>query len=720
MRAFCILSVPDILLFFDRNGILKESEAIVFTEVTSILLKRWEIGAPDPEKAAKLRQQGGITQLCAEVLVSRGIESVDAAGSLLNVSELSDPLLMKDMERAAERILEAVDSGERICVYGDYDCDGVTATVILTDWLTGAGADVMWYIPTRAEGYGMRIDRLQKLKEEGVSLIVTVDNGISAVEEAKAAKELGIDLVITDHHRPGDVLPEAVAVVDPYRPDCMSPYKTVCGAVVALKLTAVLDGGDWEPAMEQFGDLAALATIADVMPLDGENRFIVQRGLQLLANTERMGLYSLMAVCGIEAGTPISSTAAAFQLIPRINAAGRFASAALAAKLFLTDDPEEAQMLAEQIHGLNNDRRETEQVIFGQIMEQIRQNPDLISGRVLVFSGDDWHHGVIGIVAARLQERFGKPCFLMSREPDGYRGSARSFGDFSVFECLKYCEPHLLRYGGHPGAGGFTVSPESLDAFCAAIQEYAAKFNPQMPVMTVHAERALEPSELTVQNVMGLSVLEPFGQGNPKPLFVLKEMTVSEIYGMSGGIHTKLRLRKNGFQQDVLLFRMKPEETGIEPGQVLDFLISADVREYMGKPSLSLRCEDWRKSARAQEQDIAAQAAYDAYRRGEKLPSLAYYQRMCPHRSDLVAVYQMVQGAPVSIPHICEKLQKAGMNRCRARVCADIFSELGLLRYDAASDTLTRLPVTQKRNLTESAEYRRILKLAQTDGAEQK
>ena len=308
MRAFCILSVPDILLFFDRNGILKESEAIVFTEVTSILLKRWEIGAPDPEKAAKLRQQGGITQLCAEVLVSRGIESVDAAGSLLNVSELSDPLLMKDMERAAERILEAVDSGERICVYGDYDCDGVTATVILTAWLTGAGADVMWYIPTRAEGYGMRIDRLQKLKEEGVSLIVTVDNGISAVEEAKAAKELGIDVVITDHHRPGDVLPEAVAVVDPYRPDCMSPYKTVCGAVVALKLTAVLDGGDWEPAMEQFGDLAALATIADVMPLDGENRFIVQRGLQLLANTERMGLYSLMAVCGIEAGTPISST----------------------------------------------------------------------------------------------------------------------------------------------------------------------------------------------------------------------------------------------------------------------------------------------------------------------------------------------------------------------------------------------------------------------------
>ena len=679
------------------------------------MLKRWKIGAPDAQKAAKLRQQGGITQLCADVLIARGIESLEAAGNLLNISELSDPFLMKDMETAAERILAAVDSGEKICVYGDYDCDGVTATVILTDWLTCAGADVIWYIPTRAEGYGMREDRIRKLKEEGVSLIVTVDNGISAVEEAALIRSLGMELVITDHHRPGDVLPEAVAVVDPFRQDCPSPYKTVCGAVIAMKLVAAMDGGDWEPALEQFGDLAALATIADVMPLDSENRLIVQRGLQLLANTERMGLYSLMAVCGISEGTPVSASAAAFQLIPRINAAGRFASASLAAKLFLTDDPAEAQMLAEQIHALNNDRRATEQVIFEEIMAKIQQDPMLTCRRVLVFTGENWHHGVIGIVAARLQERFGKPCFLMSRETEGYRGSARSFGDFSVFECLKYCEPHLLRYGGHPGAGGFTVSEENHDAFCAAIQEYAAKNNPQMPVMTVHAERTLSPADLTVENVSGLHILEPFGQGNPQPLFVLPEMSVSEVYGLSGGIHTKLRLRKNGVQLEVLLFRMKPEETGILSGQVYDFLIAAEVREYMGRQTLTLRCEDWRRSERSREQAIAAQAAYDAYRRGERLPSLAYYQRMCPQRSDLVAVYQMVQGAPVTIAQICDKLQKSGMNRCRARVCADILSELALLRYDAAADTLMRLPVTKKRNLTESEEYRKILKLAQTE-----
>lgn len=674
------------------------------------MLKRWEVGKPDAKTAEQLRKQGGVTQLCADVLAARGIESLERAGQLLNVSELSDPFLLKGMQQAADRILQAVDSGESICVYGDYDCDGVTATVMLTDWLSCAGADVRWYIPTRKEGYGMREARIRTLKEEGVSLIVTVDNGISAVDEAKLIRELGMDLVITDHHRPGDVLPEAVAVVDPFQPGCPSPYKTICGAVVVLKLIAAMDGGDWETALEQFGDLAALATVGDVMPLDGENRFIVQRGLQLLANTERMGLFSLMAVCGIEHGTPVSAQTAAFQLIPRINAAGRFASASVAARLFLTDDPEEAQMLAAEIHSLNDERRKTEQEILAEILTQIRKDPSLLSKRVLVFAGEDWHHGVIGIAAARLEERYGKPCFLMSKEEDGYRGSARSFGDFSVFECLKACEAHLIRYGGHPGAGGFTVSEEEKDAFCDAIQAYAAKANPVMPVLTVHAEKAVAPQEMTVENVSGLSVLEPFGEGNPKPLFILEQVQVTDIIPLSGGAHTKLRIRKDGVQQEVLIFRMSPEETGIQPGAVLDILIGADVRTYQGKPSLTLRAEDWRSSAAAQEQAIAAQAAYDTYMRGEPLPSPAYYQRMCPHRKDLVAVYQLVQRAgSLTVSRICDLLKKDGMNRCRARVIADIFSELGLLIFDAADDKLMRAENVQKRELNDSAAYRKIL-----------
>ncbi|MBR5372549.1 MAG: single-stranded-DNA-specific exonuclease RecJ, partial [Oscillospiraceae bacterium] len=476
------------------------------------MLKNWEIGSPDPNLSETLRRQGGISSLCADVLISRGILSVEAAGELLNVDALSDPFLLMGMQDAVDRITAALDSGERICVYGDYDCDGVTATVMLVSWLTVAGADVIWYIPTRAEGYGMRCDRIQKLHdEEDVSLIITVDNGISAVEEAKYIKELGMSLVITDHHRPGDVIPEADAVVDPYQPDCASPYKTICGAVVVLKLLAAIDGGEIEPVLEQFGDLAALATIADVMPINGENRFLVQRGLEFLTNTDRVGLLALMAVSGIEIGTAISASAAAFQLIPRINAAGRFGDASLAAKLFLTDDPEEAESLAQQIHGLNTERRETEQIILQEIMDYIRLHPETLWQRVLVFSGENWHHGVIGIVAARLQERFGKPCFLMTRDGECYRGSARGFGAFSVFDCLYSCEPLLVKYGGHPGAGGFTVTAENKDAFCDAIQTYALEHNREMPVMTVSAVRAVSPQELSLQNVKGLEILEPFG-----------------------------------------------------------------------------------------------------------------------------------------------------------------------------------------------------------------
>ncbi len=674
--------------------------------------KNWEIGSPDQQAAEMLRRQGGITKLCAEVLVSRGITSMERASAFLDAEELSDPFLIMDMDKAADRILQAVESGERICVYGDYDCDGVTATVMLTDWLNYAGAEVSWYIPTRKEGYGIREEQIRQLAEEGVSLIITVDNGISAVEEAKLIRSLGMELVITDHHRPGDVLPDAVAVVDPHRSDCPSPYKSLCGAGVVLKLIAALEGGDCEPALEQFGDLAALATIADVVQLDGENRYLVKRGMQLLQNTERMGLLSLMAVCAIDPRKPITATTAAFQLIPRINAAGRFASASIAARLFLTDDPEEATLLAAQIHTLNDDRRATERRILEQILTEIRNHPEQLHARVLVFVGEDWHHGVVGIVAARLMERFGKPCFLLSREEgEGYRGSARSFGEFSVFDCLYACSDTLMRYGGHPGAGGFTVAEEQLENFMQGIHSYAAKMHKVMPVMTIHAVRALSPQDLHPQNVEGLQILEPYGAGNARPVFALLNATVQERIALAGGQYTKLRVMKDQQQLELLIFRCAPEETGIAVGMQYDFLVSPEVRPYQGKASLSIRAEEWRIAGIPQAQTIAAEQAYEAYCRGEALPE-AYYQRMCPSRDDLIAVYQAVGNEPMLLALLCRKLYAKGMNYCRARLCTDIFTELSLFSYDAIQDQVQRLPVTQKRSLTESQQYRSILHLA--------
>lgn len=670
------------------------------------MLKQWHVGTPDERMAKRLSESGGISMLCAKVLAARGFESIEAAEQFVELTELSDPFLLRDMRQAVERILRAIDTGEQICVYGDYDCDGITATVMLTEWLKCAGANVQWYIPTREEGYGMRSERIRSLAEEGVELIVTVDNGISAHAEAQTAKELGIDLVITDHHRPGETLPEAYAVVDPHRSDCMSPFKEICGAVVALKLIAALEGGDCEVALEQFGDLAALATLADVMPLKDENRTIVRRGLELLTNTERMGLRALLLVSGIEEGEPIAASTAAFQITPRINAAGRMAEASVSAKLLLTDDPEEAQALAEQIQSMNSNRKNTEQVIMDEILMRVRQNPDLLCRRVLTFAGENWSHGVVGLVAGRLTKMFGKPCFLMAKDTEGYRGSARSVEPFSIFDCLQACAEHLIRYGGHPSAGGFTVRHDAVDAFQEAIQAYAKENYSETPVVTLHAECTVSPRELTVANVRSLQLLEPYGEGNPVPLFVLEQMTVAERMALSKGQHTKLRLQKDGTAVDVLLFGMSPEQTGMQPGMVFDFLAAAEVRPYQGRDSLSLRVEDWRVSAKGQTQAIAAQQAYETDRRGEALPD-AYYVRMCPTRSELIAVYQAVN-LPVRLSSVCARLQSTGVNWCKLRVCVDIFTELGLLEYDVVSDTVSRMPVTEKRDLESSTRYQYI------------
>lgn len=664
--------------------------------------KQWKLGQPDTQAAAQLSEALGITQICAEVLLSRGISSPQTAKAFLEAPPLSDPFLLMDMEKAVQRILQAIEQGEAICVYGDYDCDGVTATVMLVDWLTYAGADVRWYIPTRKEGYGIRCEQIDLLKEQGTSLIITVDNGISAIEEAAYIREKGMELIVTDHHRPGDVLPDAVAVVDPHRADCPSPFKPLCGAGVVLKLIAALEGGDYDSAIEQFGDLAALATVADVVELSGENRYLVKRGLELLRNTERMGLLSLMAVCAIDIHKPITSTMAAFQLAPRINAAGRFASASIAARLLLTDDPEEATLLAAQIQTLNDDRRATEKVILDQILDEIREKPELLRRRVLIFVGEDWHHGVVGIVAARLMERFGKPCFLLSREDgEGYRGSARSFGSFSVFECLHACAPHLVRYGGHPGAGGFTVAEDALSDFSEAVEAYAAAHHGTMPAMIVHAERAISANDLNPRNIDGLRVLEPYGAGNVQPVFALLQVLVQERIPIGGGKYIKLKGLQGQIPVELLIFRCTAEESGIRTGMLYDFLVTPEVKQFQGRAQLGVRAEEWRVSGLQQAQMIAAEQAYDAYCRKEALPE-AYYAKMCPDRNALVAFYQAAERTPQPMELLCRRLKDADMNYCRARLCADILSELGLIAHDVVNDTIRLLPVQQKRDLSES------------------
>ncbi|MBQ8688211.1 MAG: single-stranded-DNA-specific exonuclease RecJ [Ruminococcus sp.] len=663
-------------------------------------MKKWQMTELDLKIAQALCAGSDISMLCAEVLAARGIFSLEEAAALLNCDGLSDPFLIQDMQAAADTINAAIDAGISICIYGDYDCDGVMATVILYSYLSELGADVTYYIPEREEGYGLNEAAIRQLHEDGAELIVTVDNGITALREAELIYEMGMRLVVTDHHQPLEELPRAEAVVDPHRSDCASPYKKYCGAGIALLLIAAMDGGDDTMAMEQFGELAAIATVADVVELSSENRYLVQMGLRLLANTERPGLLALMEKSGV-LGKKLTSTTMAFSLAPRINAAGRFGSPLQAVHLLLAETPEEAKVLAEQLEQCNCARKKEEEKILAEIEGQIEKDPALLCRRVLVFAGAQWHHGVIGIVAARLQERFGKPVFMITLEENGARGSARSFDAFSVFACLDACKAHLTKYGGHMGAGGFSLEPESVPAFTEAVLAYAARNFPQMPVMTAKADKLLMPQDLTIENVAGLELLEPYGAGNPAPVFALCHAVLKELVPLSGGLHTKLRLIYGSMAIEALLFRTAPEAVSLKPEDMCDLLVTVGINQFGGRTSLSLIVQDYRRSGVKQAKYFAAKDAYEQFIRGEEL-SKAYYKAITPAREELTAVYKKIPEGGIGMDALFMHMQSLPMNYCKLRIALDVFAELGLVAQDLYHETVRRLPVKAKVNLENS------------------
>lgn len=672
-------------------------------------MKKWIIGKPDDSASAELAKQCGLSPLCSSVLVSRGINSVQKACDFFNFKKddsrpaLSDPFLTKDMKAAADAVLEAVDNGEYICVYGDYDCDGITATTILYSYLECLGANVRYYINMRSDGYGLCEKGIRELADDGVQLIVTVDNGISAVNEVKLANELGMKVVVTDHHQPGENLPDALAVVDPHRTDCTSLYKDLCGCAVALKLIAAMDGGDYSAALEQFSDFAALATIADVVPLTGENRFIVESGLHYLKNTENLGLQALMKKAGVK--DRLSSVDVSFSIIPRINASGRFGSASDAVELFLTDDEQRAEELAEQLDRLNSERKAAEEQILASIEESISASPEILYDRVLVIYGDGWHHGVIGIVAARLVERFGKPVFLLSDDGDEARGSARSVEGFSIYEALAACGEHLTKFGGHVGAGGFSLLKENIGSFKEAMRKFAAEHYPAPPVLTIRADKVILPNELTLDAISSLSSLEPFGEGSRQPIFLIRKAVLTDIVPLSGGVHTKLRLNYGGTMLEGLLFGTKAEDILYRKDDTLDLLASFSINVFNGRTSVSMRISDMRSSSVSQLRYFNAKAAYEQFRRGEGIdPTLA--KRALPTRDELILIYKTIaKFGVISSDELFGQLDENVISYCKLRIAVDIFTELGFITYEIWNDRITFIKNPPKAAIESSKIY---------------
>ena len=657
-----------------------------------MILRKWEVRPLDKERAAAFAQTYGVPFCLAMLMNIRGLDDAAHLREFLGEGEpLSDPFLLKDMDKAAARITRAVDNMEKIAVYGDYDADGVTSTAMLYSYLETRGADVIFYIPQReGEGYGMNIGAVEYLKEQGVTLIVTVDNGISSVQEVARANELGIDVVVTDHHRPQEILPDAVAVVDAYRPDDTSPYKHFSGVGIAFKLLMALEdgAGDVEDLLEAYSDLAAIGTIGDIVPLTGENRTLIRAGLERLSQSDRPGVQALLENAGI-AGKVLTSTNVAFTLVPRINATGRMGAPERAVRLLISGYEEEAEVLSEEICADNEERRRVEAEIAEAAFADIEAK-GYMKDRVVVVDGENWHHGVIGIVASRVTERCGKPCMIISRGETEAKGSGRSIEGFSLFEAICACGDLLIKFGGHPMAAGITLKPENIEAFRKRINRYAAEHFPQMPTQTVTLDCKLNPAALSVSMAQSLTQLEPFGNGNPQPVFGLFNMELSNVTPVGGGGHLRLTLEKNGSVITAMRFNTKPEELPYHIGDKIDLAVQLEAREFRGQPSLTVIVRDMKFAAFNTEKNIASLASFEKWQRGEVL-SAEDKNRLYPDRACLAAIYRAlrtVNGKETDQVRFVSQFGK-DMTLGLFKTALLVFEERGLVHSEIADDTFT-------------------------------
>ena len=558
--------------------------------------KQWNIARLDGNAVRALSQEGGYPLLTAAVLCSRGMDTPKKASAFLasDFSQLNDPMLLPDMEKAVRIIRDAIDAGERIAVFGDYDVDGITSTCVLVRYLRSQYADCTFYIPDRlTEGYGLNCGALQKLRDDGVSLVITVDSGITAIDEAAFAKEIGLKMVITDHHECMDQLPDALAIVNPKRPDSTYPFQELAGVGVAFKLICALAGPDHlAEVLDNYLDLVAVGTIADVMPLYGENRAIVANGLKYLVHTDNPGLRMLMRESGVE-DKRMTASVVSFTLAPRINAAGRMGCALLAAELFLTNSLSRASEIAATLCRQNKERQNAENAILEQAYAVLQKEYDPEEDRMIVLWGEEWHHGVIGIVSSRISDRYGCPTVLISLEGDRGKGSGRSVRGFNLFEALEHSSAYLEKFGGHALAAGLTIERENLPAFKECICEYAREnIQEEDTVPILEVDCMIRPEHVSLDSIRGLRMLEPYGMGNPEPVFGMRELVVEEITPISSDRHLKMRLSKNGIFFTAMLFGTGSGGCPVVQGNIVDAAFSLDINHFRGQSTIQLMLKD--------------------------------------------------------------------------------------------------------------------------------
>ncbi len=678
--------------------------------------KIWRLAgvSESTDASREIARELGLSSAVGRLLAARGHESAESARSFINKETelLHDPFLLRDMDKAVSRVLDALANGEKIVVYGDYDVDGVTAVTVVYTYLKGLGADVKYYIPNRiGEGYGVNLEAVRGFAENGVKLMVTVDTGITAIDEVNAASELSLDVVVTDHHECRPELPRAVAVVNPKRPDCPYPFKELAGVGVAFKLVCALEmkrgGLSLKEAVRtcaaRFSEVVAIGTIADVMPLVAENRIIVSHGLALLENTKNIGLDALMRASGLitfdadgnRIKKKITSSSVGFTLAPRINAAGRIASAEYALELLITESTARAEDIAQGLCDINRKRQAEENSIIesaeNKIVEQCGEDD-----YVIILDDDSWHHGIIGIVCSRLTEKYNLPSILISFEggqgdgesvTDIGKGSGRSIEGLNLFEALEACSEHLFKYGGHELAAGLSVERDKLSEFREAINLYAKNvLDGKELCRVISIDDRLYPEEISVRLASELYLLEPFGTGNAQPVFETDRLIIEEIIPLSNGKHTKLILRAVGLPTlfTALSFGTPTTEFPYTVGDAVDVAYSLDINEFRGRQSVQMLIKDIRRS------EVSA----------------------VPDRDTFAKVYMHIKSEPVPPLKVSLKELSEALDIPQGTVAAvlDVFAELSMIKlYRGETCEITVLPVTHKTPLDTSKIYKSVV-----------
>lgn len=651
-----------------------------FNEKKKVWSLRYTPGNRDADDiVSAIAREHGVSEMSAKLIYNRGYVCGDSVRSFLepSPSHLHDPYLMKDMDLAVDRIFKALDSGEKITVYGDYDVDGVTAVTLIYLYLKSLGADVDYYIPSRSkEGYGLSEMSIDALHEKGTNLIVTVDTGITANKEAEYAKNLGIDMVVTDHHECHGELPNACAVVNPHRPDCPYPFKELAGVGVVFKVACACEisrtrrelGADCdakacvEKIFNEYADLAAIGTVADVMPLVDENRIIVKQGLEALTDTEREGLAALIEAAtnpqsngarpavGEQSGAKkrkINAGFIGFALAPRINAAGRISSAEKAVELLLSSDTVDAREKAQELCEINLRRQKEENAIAESAYKIIEETHDFENDRVIVLNDDAWQQGIIGIVSSRITEKYGLPSILISFDgatrgfaamDDVGKGSGRSIKGMNLVDALDYCKDLLVRFGGHELAAGLSVMRCNIDEFRKRINDYAREhLTEDLSCIKHEADCEVDPEEISIGMANEIALLEPFGVANPTPVFCVRDMTVNKIISMGAGKHSKLLLSSGEHNFQAVYFGMPASSLEFYPGEKIDVLCQISINEFKGMSTVQLVVQDVKLSGACEWEYDSEEARYREILEGAEFSG---DENVLPTRADIAEIYK--------------------------------------------------------------------------------